>query len=215
MNKKQIIAIVLTIIVAVVLAVVIFSCSSDEKSESSTKGQATGQTTVATEDSNNETTEELPAGIDVDIFDDDPAEEAEGESNKNGLNKGEKTTGISSEGSINSESNNKGNEIVTIPSDSKNEEEVTTKKPSDSKTEENTTKPSNGTDSDNAGNNKKMTYEEYHAMTAKKQKAYMNTFKNIDDFFDWYNQAKADYEEQNPDIEIENGSVNLDDLIKK
>ena len=52
-----------------------------------------------------------------------------------------------------------------------------------------------------------LSYEEYMAMSGENQKAYMNSFDDIDDFFDWFDAAKAKYEEENPSIEIDGDGV--------
>ena len=55
----------------------------------------------------------------------------------------------------------------------------------------------------------KLTYEEYEDMTAAQQREFMMSFADVEDFFDWYNQAKAEYEAQHPDIEIGDGKVEI------
>ncbi len=59
----------------------------------------------------------------------------------------------------------------------------------------------------------KCTYQEYHAMTADTQKAFFEEFENIEAFFDWYNDAKAKYEKENAAIEIEDGEIDLGDVM--
>ena len=59
---------------------------------------------------------------------------------------------------------------------------------------------------------KELTYEEYSALTPEEKYEYLNSFATVQDFLDWYNAAKAKYdEEQNKDdIEIgEGGSVDI------
>lgn len=48
----------------------------------------------------------------------------------------------------------------------------------------------------------KPTYEEYCAMTSQEQMDFFNSFADIDDYFLWFEWAKADYEERHPGIEI-------------
>ena len=61
--------------------------------------------------------------------------------------------------------------------------------------------------------NEQMGYEKFHNMSGADQQAYMGTFENLDMFFAWYNQAKAEYEAANPPIDVGNGSVDMGDLI--
>lgn len=58
-----------------------------------------------------------------------------------------------------------------------------------------------------------MGYEEFQNMSAAEQQAFMGTFENLDLFFAWYNQAKAEYEAANPPIDVGDGSVDIGDLI--
>ena len=46
------------------------------------------------------------------------------------------------------------------------------------------------------------------------QMAYMNSYSNVEDFFAWYNSAKAQYELENPPIEVGDGNVDLGDLVE-
>ena len=55
----------------------------------------------------------------------------------------------------------------------------------------------------------KLSYEQYEAMSAAQQREFMMSFADVEDFFDWYNDAKAEYEKQHPDIEIEDGKVEI------
>lgn len=55
-------------------------------------------------------------------------------------------------------------------------------------------------------------FEQYEAMSAEQQRAYMMTFETMEDFFDWYNKAKAEYDALHPDIEISDGKVDLGQL---
>jgi flagellar basal body-associated protein FliL len=56
---------------------------------------------------------------------------------------------------------------------------------------------------------REMTYEEYNALSAEEQEAYFNSFDTIEDFFAWYNKAKAEYEASQDYTEI-GGDGNLD-----
>ena len=55
----------------------------------------------------------------------------------------------------------------------------------------------------------KLSYEQYEAMSAAQQREFMMSFADVEDFFDWYNDAKAEYKAQHPDIEIEDGKVEI------
>ena len=61
--------------------------------------------------------------------------------------------------------------------------------------------------------NVQMDYEAFHNMSPADQQAYMGSFENLDLFFAWYNQAKAEYEAANPPIDVGDGSVDMGDLI--
>lgn len=59
-----------------------------------------------------------------------------------------------------------------------------------------------------------VTYEMYLAMSGEEQQAYFLTYENPADFFAWLNAGKAEYEAQNPSIEIGgDSSIDLGDLI--
>lgn len=55
-----------------------------------------------------------------------------------------------------------------------------------------------------------LRFEEYLAMTGEEQYAYAQTFPSMMDYVNWYNAARAEYD-QNEAIEI-TGPVDLDDL---
>ncbi|MBQ3527179.1 MAG: hypothetical protein IJA52_01290 [Clostridia bacterium] len=57
-----------------------------------------------------------------------------------------------------------------------------------------------------------MTYAEFIELSAVEQQAYFESFDNIQDYFDWYNDALEKYEEEQNKIEG-SGSVNIGDLI--
>lgn len=60
---------------------------------------------------------------------------------------------------------------------------------------------------------KKLDYATYKAMKPSEQQAYMESFNDMDAFFDWYNAAKDKYEKENPSIEIDGGIVDLDSIV--
>lgn len=60
---------------------------------------------------------------------------------------------------------------------------------------------------------KYIDYETYKAMKPSEQREYMESFNDMDAFFEWYNTAKDKYEKENPSIEIDGGVVDLDKLV--
>ena len=60
---------------------------------------------------------------------------------------------------------------------------------------------------------KELTYEEYHALSGEKQQEYYESFASVEDFFKWYNVAKAEYEKENAAIDIGDGEIDLDEVI--
>ena len=60
--------------------------------------------------------------------------------------------------------------------------------------------------------NGEMTYEKFMALGAAEQQAYMNSAESIEAFFNWFDAAKKEYEESRNEIEIGDGSFNLDEL---
>ena len=79
--------------------------------------------------------------------------------------------------------------------------------------------PDNG-DAGNSGNAEQdqgvvtvtLDYETFQAMPAAQQQQVMEGFPSIEAFFDWYEAAKAQYEADHPPIEVDGGSIDLDDL---
>ena len=54
-----------------------------------------------------------------------------------------------------------------------------------------------------------LSYEEYNALSAEEQESYYNSFASVEEFFDWYNVAKQEYEDAQ-DREIIDGDGGLD-----
>jgi hypothetical protein len=50
-------------------------------------------------------------------------------------------------------------------------------------------------------------------MSPAEQQAYVESFDSIDQFFDWYNTAKAEYEAANPPIDVGDGVIDMEDII--
>ena len=77
-----------------------------------------------------------------------------------------------------------------------------TQEPSDELTKEPTVDTPEETVPEDTTPPYKPTYEEYCAMTSQEQVAFFNSFSDVEDYFLWFEWAKADYEERNPGIEI-------------
>ncbi len=60
-----------------------------------------------------------------------------------------------------------------------------------------------------------LSYEDYNAMSAASQRAYMESFENVEDFFVWYYDAKDTYDAEHPDIDVGDGVIDLEDLLPK
>lgn len=61
----------------------------------------------------------------------------------------------------------------------------------------------------------KTEYEKYMEMSGEEQQKIFESYENPQDFFDWYNSVKAEYDEKNQAIVVEGGSINLADYIGK
>ena len=61
----------------------------------------------------------------------------------------------------------------------------------------------------------KTEYEKYMDMSGEEQQKVFESYENPQDFFEWYNAAKAEYDEQNQAIIVDGGSINLEDYIGK
>ena len=59
-----------------------------------------------------------------------------------------------------------------------------------------------------------ITYEEYNSLSGEAQEAYFNTFPTIESFFEWYNAARAEYEKNNPAIEIGDDTIDIGNFGK-
>lgn len=57
-----------------------------------------------------------------------------------------------------------------------------------------------------------VTYEEYIAMSGEEQQNFYNTFAKPEDFFAWYNAAKAEYDANQNYIEVD-GEIDIGDYI--
>lgn len=57
-------------------------------------------------------------------------------------------------------------------------------------------------------------YEDFMNMSSEQQQNFVDSFSSMDDFFAWYNSAKAVYEQENPPIEVGDGVININEIIK-
>lgn len=56
-------------------------------------------------------------------------------------------------------------------------------------------------------------YEAFTALDPVEQQKFVESFATIDQFFDWYNAAKAAYEAANPPIDVGDGKIDLEEII--
>ena len=52
-------------------------------------------------------------------------------------------------------------------------------------------------------------FEAFMAMNGEEQEAFAETFTKLEDFVKWYNRAKEAYEKLHPDVEIEDGIIDI------
>lgn len=57
-----------------------------------------------------------------------------------------------------------------------------------------------------------MDYESYQALSGEDQQKFMDSFKNIEDFFGWYYAAKDEYEMNHPSIDVGDGEVDMEEV---
>lgn len=87
-------------------------------------------------------------------------------------------------------------------------------KPTEGKTEPEQKPTEAPNENQGSGKPAYISYETYQNMSASEQMAYMNSFENIDDFYVWYNWAKAQYDAENPDIEVGDEGIDMGDIIE-
>ncbi len=94
----------------------------------------------------------------------------------------------------------------TAPDDTDNEETKPVEtKPDETQSEE--TEPQETEPEEQGKSPWDVTYEEYQNMSATEQRAHMEAFNSIDEFFTWHDTAKKKHEAENPDIEVGGGDV--------
>lgn len=70
----------------------------------------------------------------------------------------------------------------------------------------------NGNDDSGKKNPEDYTWEEYLAMTDEEKKAFIQSFSDPMDFFEWQEKAQAAYEKEHPSIDGGNGTIDIGDL---
>lgn len=58
-----------------------------------------------------------------------------------------------------------------------------------------------------------MTYDEFRKLSPADQQKHMETFEDIESFFEWYNLAKETYEKENPPILLDGTEIDAEDLL--
>ena len=58
-----------------------------------------------------------------------------------------------------------------------------------------------------------MDYETYMSLSSKEQEAFQDSFDSLTDFIKWFNAAKAEYDAQEPTIDMGDGNIDIGDLI--
>jgi len=53
-------------------------------------------------------------------------------------------------------------------------------------------------------------FEWYNSLSGAEQQEFMNTFESVEAFFEWYNAAKSEYDALHPDVEINDGNIDLE-----
>lgn len=208
--RKKIIAIMAAVLAILIIIAVVLGMKGKDK---------------ATDDkSGNDVEIEAEAGLEESIFDDEDTEAADSENDK--VSEEANSSGSKGGTPENPEEvilgdkpvGNTGNQQSS--SGNKSNKTNKTNKPSNSdKGDKNDKNDKN--DKDTSSKNPsvqedgKMKYEEFHAMAPSKQQAYMESFDDIDEFFEWYNAAKAKYEKENPSIEVDGGAIDLDKIANE
>lgn len=75
------------------------------------------------------------------------------------------------------------------------------------------TKPAESGATEPEGGIHYVSYEAYNSMTPAEQMAYYNQFPSMEAFVRWYNDAKAEYDEEHGAIDVGDGDIDLGDII--
>lgn len=92
----------------------------------------------------------------------------------------------------------------------------TTEKPVGSVTDSRPTAPGNSAPSDPTTPSRPedvMTYDRYNSLPAEEQAAFRKNFDSMAEFFEWLKVAKEAYEAENPDVELGDGFIDLEDIM--
>lgn len=183
----------------------------DESEEDDTKASDASDAKDKSEDESEEESKDSDVkdktkipGLEDSIFDED-SEDYAGLQEPEGPQSGNRPSGGQQGGTGNSGQQGGSTQRPSDSSGNGSGNNSESEKPSESEKE---TNPSGGGSEDGT-----MDYESFQAMSPKDQQEYMATFDDVDAFFDWYNGAKEKHEAENPPIEIDGGSVNLDEII--
>ena len=206
MNKK------LIAILMAVLMVIFAGCGSGDDSETETS-----DSTSTTDEQGNVVGEEtsgeaVPGVVEVEDAVVNPFIEDE-ENTANGTENNEGTSPNSQSGANGTTSTSPSGTTGTTGSDDDSGNGTSqggaTTEPTTPPTTESTTPPTTQPND----NIDYVSYEEYNAMTPEEQEAYFEQFESVADFVAWYQAAKAEYEEQNPDIDVGDGSIDIGEII--
>lgn len=203
MNRRMI---ALALVCVMVLCA---GCRRDDPDPTQTTADQTAATTEATEPLTTVPgTAQNVFGSDA--FDEEPDET---ETTPGGEQNGEEddTPGGSSDGEKTTQptqpENTDPEPTDSAPTDPKPTDPVTTEpQPTDP---ENTDPETNDPSSDA----NEVTYEEYNNMSPEEQMAYYSQFPSMEAFVEWYNRAKAAYDEEHGAIDVGDGNIDLGDLI--
>lgn len=202
----SIIAVIITILLAVLLIWGASSCDA-RSNPVYVEGEDHSETEPEGESSENSSS---IYGIEDSIFDDleegELIDDFEGSDLPSGNGSGENKPASSESSSSGSSSGNTSSRPSSGNTSSRPSSGSSSSKPSSGSS---SSAPSIG-DSEEDG---KVTYEEFMAMDGTEQEKYMNSFGDIDAFFNWYNDAKEIYEKENPSIEIGNGPIDMEEII--
>lgn len=105
--------------------------------------------------------------------------------------------------------------VTPEPPKEQNESNTTEESDQPSESQENASQPSQEQEAqpDTPPEPGALSYEDYNDMNGAQQRAYMESFENIEDFFDWYFEAKEAYDEAHPDIDVGDAVIDLDELM--
>lgn len=190
MNKKSAIYRVILVGIMLTLVLTLAACKKNPPSEETIlPPQETTETMVS------ETTEEYVPGVVDNPFGED-------QDNLEETTSPRETENAGSDNTDDFEKNDSENKATTPSQDTEPEDTTAPEE----------TKPENN-DPTEAPSAENVTYEQYNAMSPEEQLAFFESFDSMEEFVRWYNDAKAKYEAENPDIEIGDGEIDVGDII--